>query len=213
MQLERSLGQLLQVKKLLIFDFDGTVADTSHLHSAAFEQVLSPLAISVQYPLIAGMKTEDAIVYCAKTCGCVIPRDLLMTLVKAKQEIVREMIVNHLKPLPGMDAFLHWARQLYPLSMATSGSRSTVRLALEKLGYKDWFTPLVCAEDVERAKPHPDMFLKVLQLTQISTSDALIFEDSESGFVAAESAQIPCFDVRGVDWRLELSKLTGVFPS
>lgn len=207
MKLTHNIGQLLQGKRLLIFDFDGTVADTSFLHAAAFEQVLSPLGIRVHYPSIAGMKTEDAMVYSAQNCGHVLSHDQLVTLVKAKQTMVRAMISSRLEPLPGVNGFLKWARQHYHLSMATSGSRGTVSLALEKLGYGNWFSPLVCADDVERAKPYPDVFLKVLRLTHFERTDALVFEDSEAGFLAAGSAGIPYVDVRGVDWELELFKI------
>jgi HAD superfamily hydrolase (TIGR01509 family) len=200
MQLTRTIEQLLQGKRLLIFDFDGTVADTSPLHAAAFEQVLSPLGIAVHYQLIAGMKTEDAVVYSARNSGHVLPPNQLAALVNAKQETVRGMIASRLEPLPGVDGFLNWARKHYRLSMATSGSRGTVSLALEKLGYANWFSPLVCADDVVRAKPHPDLFLKVLELTRVDHGDALVFEDSEAGFAAAHKAGMDFVDVRIIDW-------------
>ena len=204
---QKSIERLLQGKKLLIFDFDGTVADTSPLHAEAFEQVLSPLGIAVHYPSIAGMKTEDAIVHCAQTCGRVLSPDLLATVVRAKQAAVRRMIASRLEPLPGVDGFLNWARKHYRLTMATSGSRGTVSLALEKLGYTGWFSPMVCSEDVDRAKPHPDVFLKVLELTYCDRSGAIVFEDSEAGFLSAASAGIAYVDVRCVDWELELLKI------
>jgi beta-phosphoglucomutase-like phosphatase (HAD superfamily) len=64
--LSQNIRQLLQGKRLLIVDFDGAVADTSPLHAAALEQVLSPLGIAVHYPSIASMKTKDAMVYSAQ---------------------------------------------------------------------------------------------------------------------------------------------------
>lgn len=200
MERAHTIEELLKGKQLLIFDFDGTVADTTPLHAAAFEHVLSPLGIAVHYPSIAGMKTEDAMVQSAHSCGRVLSPNQLALLVKAKQATVREMIASRLEPLPGIDGFLNWALKHYRLSMATSGSRGTVSLALEKLGYVNWFSPLVCAEDVERAKPHPDLFMKVLDLTHIDCSDALVFEDSEAGFAAAHNAGIDFLDVRIIDW-------------
>lgn len=207
MKLSQNIGKLLQGKRLLIFDFDGTVADTSPLHALAFEQVLSPLGIVTHYPAIAGMKTEDAVAHSAQSCGITLPHNEVMALVKSKQTIVRAMISLHLEPLSGVNSFLKWAHQNYRLSMATSGSRCTVNLALEKLGYLNWFSPLVCADDVERAKPYPDVFLKVLQQTQSDPSDALVFEDSEAGFLSAASAGIQYVDVREVDWEMEMFNL------
>ena len=62
----------------------------------------------------------------------------------------------------------------------------------------------MCADDVERAKPHPDVFLKVLELTHYDRRGALVFEDSEAGFRSAASAGIDYVDVRCVDWELVL---------
>ena len=51
----------LDGKRLLIFDFDGTLADTSPLHARAFVETLEPLGVPVYYPALAGLKTRDAI--------------------------------------------------------------------------------------------------------------------------------------------------------
>lgn len=200
MQLTQDLMALLHGKKLLIFDFDGTISDTSPLHAAAFERVLMPLGVTVHYPSIAGMKTADAMVRCATACEVVLNPDELNDLVVAKQKLVREMMQTQLLPLPGVDRFLHWASQHYQLSMATSGSRGTVGLALEKLGYAKWFDPLVCAEDVKRAKPHPDAFQRVLDMTGCSPDSALIFEDSEAGLLAAKAAGVGCVHIGAESW-------------
>ena len=200
MQLFQSMQQLLQSKPLLIFDFDGTIADTTPLHAAAFDRVLSPLGLRVDYSSIAGMKTVDAIKLCLLANGLTLDKEALMALVIEKQTIVRQMIAQQLLPLPGVDQFLRLACKYHRLSMATSGSRGTVELALKKLGYMQWFDPLVCADDVDRAKPFPDIFLKVLSLTGFQPDEAIVFEDSDAGISAAKSAGIASFDVRGFSW-------------
>lgn len=195
------LTSLLAGKHLLIFDFDGTVADTTPLHAQAFWQVLSPLGIAVNYPAIAGMKTLDAMRKCLSDAGHVRSDEDLRELVSAKQQAVRQMISKELSALPGVAEFLHWARPRYRLSMATSGSRGTVELALGKLGYLGWFEPLVCADDVVQAKPDPEGFLTVLQITGTKAADALVFEDSAAGFAAARAAGLSFVDARQNLWQ------------
>jgi HAD superfamily hydrolase (TIGR01509 family) len=194
------LAKALQGKRLLIFDFDGTLADTSPLHAAAFSQVLAPLGISVEYSKIAGMKSLDAIRHCMNETDLPYDEAALAALVMAKQQCVRQMISLALLPMPGVDAFLRWARPRYKLSMVTSGSRRTVDLAIEKLGYSGWFDPLICAEDVACGKPDPEGFTKALQLTGLPTVAALVFEDSVAGFLAAGAASLACVDARKIDW-------------
>lgn len=189
------LVEALRGKRLLIFDFDGTVADTTPLHAAAFCQVLAPLGIAVDYSAIAGLKTQDAIRQCLNGAGRILDEAALARLVTAKQQCVRQMIGQALQPLPGVDQFLRWARPRYTLAMVTSGSRGTVSLSLEKLGYTGWFDPLICADDVQQAKPDPEGFLAVMSITGVPVTEALVFEDSLAGVMAAKSAGIDCFDV------------------
>jgi len=197
-----NLNELLQGRKLLIFDFDGTVADTTPLHKAAFEKVLNPLKIPVDYPKIAGMKTRDAMrLLCgqSKVFNLPLSEHQIDSLVSAKQKCVRSLICDHLQPIPEIDAFLRWARSRYHLAMYSSGSFASVSLALAKLGYSDWFEPLLCAEDVVCAKPEPEGFLKVLALTGLRPCDSIVFEDSWAGLEAArrvlpqmEMEKMPC---------------------
>ena len=191
---------LLRGKALLIFDFDGTVADTTPLHEAAFADVLRPLGVQVHYGTIAGMKTLDAIRSCAIAAGRSMDSETMSALASAKQRRVREMIGDGLRPLPGVDRFLHWARGHYRLAMVTSGSHGTVQIALRQLGYSDLFDPLICADDVKHAKPAADGFLLALAGTGMERDQALVFEDSDAGFEAARAAQIDCVDARTFDW-------------
>lgn len=192
----------LQDKRLLIFDFDGTVADTTPLHAAAFAQVLAHLGIVINYPSIAGLKTLDAIQQCLAGAGRTLPDKEMALLVSAKQQCVREMIACGLEPLPGVDAFLRLVKPCFRMAMVTSGSRGTVSLALEKLGYTGWFDPLVCSDDVARAKPDPEGFLKALQITGVPAASAMVFEDSQAGFTAAAAAGLSFVDARLNPWQV-----------
>jgi beta-phosphoglucomutase len=195
------LQSLLVGKRLLIFDFDGTVADTVALHTEAFTRVLSPMGIALNYPAISGLKTSDAIRKCFADASRVLSDEELLELVLVKQRTVRHLISRNLYALPGVDEFLRWARPQFLLAMCTSGSRGTVELALWTLGYFGWFEPLVCADDVLNAKPDPEGFLKVLGITGIRAADTLVFEDSIPGFKAAQAAGLELVDARRNIWQ------------
>jgi HAD superfamily hydrolase (TIGR01509 family) len=191
---------LLEGRQLLIFDFDGTLAETTPLHAEAFRRVLAPLGVEVDYAAIAGMKTLDALRKCLDAEGRGLQPAELAALAAAKQEAVREMIRTELRPLPGVDAFLAWARPRYRLGIATSGSRGSVQLALARLGYEGWFAPVICGDDVANGKPSPEPFLRVLEITGASARTALVFEDSDAGFTAAKAAGLEYVDVRTCKW-------------
>jgi len=201
MKLNNDICRILHGKKLLIFDFDGTIADTTPLHAQAFAEVLAPYEITVDYPVIAGMKTRDAMIQLIGAVSAASRLNLLndqqiTALVAAKQSRVRMLIKNQLHPIPAMNSFLQWVRPRYQLAMYSSGSFGTVSLAMKKLGYVGWFDPLLCAEDVVHAKPDPEGFLKVLVMTGFVADDALVFEDSDAGIEAAQRAGIMTADVR-----------------
>jgi HAD superfamily hydrolase (TIGR01509 family) len=137
----------------------------------------------------------DAMQQCLSDAGKSLSDVQINDLVTSKQQLVRHMIADGLAPLPGVEEFLLWARPRFRLSMVTSGSRGTVQIALAKLGYDGWFNPLLCADDLERPKPDPEGFLKVLKITEVSTSESLVFEDSFVGVSAAKSAGIDYIDI------------------
>jgi HAD superfamily hydrolase (TIGR01509 family) len=196
MKLSKELESALQGKQLLIFDFDGTLADTSPLHAKAFEETLSSQGIPVNYESIAGRKTADAILLCYSDAGLPPPDSkTLEALVAAKQSRVRALIQSELQPLPGVEEFLRWVKPRFQLALVTSGSRATVELALKKLGFQDYFPVAVFAEDVGRGKPDPEGFSLVLSTTEVPVSEAIIFEDSETGYLAASAVGAACIDL------------------
>ena len=187
---------MLEGKDLMIFDFDGTLADTSAFHASAFADVLAPFGVAAEYETISGRKTRDALVERLGSSGIVLAEGELDALASAKQQRVRKLIQDGLRPLPGVESFLRWASTRARLAIYSSGSRGTVEISLARLGYLGRFDPMLCAEDVVRAKPDPEGFLKVLGLTGVSSVRAVVFEDSDSGIGAARRAGIAVVDVR-----------------
>ena len=193
-----TLLRKLEGKQVLIFDFDGTLADTSPLHDSAFNTVLAPMGVPVDYSSMAGLRTADALVQCLAKAGKVVPEEQIKQLASAKQSAVRNLVSELLEPMPGVNEFLKWAKSRFQLAMYSSGSRGTVELAVEKLGYAGWFCPMLCSEDVGFAKPHPEGYLKILEVLSVSAAKALVFEDSDPGIEAARRAGIETHDVRAV---------------
>lgn len=205
MILSQALTQVLENKKLLIFDFDGTIADTSPLHSQAFYATLAPLGLSVCYSQIAGLRTAEAILNCFDHAGLGRPSsEDLQSLVVEKQRRVRQLISTSLQPLSRMDAFLRWAKTRYETVLVTSGSRQTVTLALNRLGYQHLFKTKIFAEDVKQSKPDPEGFMVALVAHNCLPKHALVFEDSDVGFQAATAASIDYVDV--------LNSRYGIYP-
>lgn len=191
------LDALLTGRQLLIFDFDGTIADSSPLHEAAFKAVLEPLGITVDYPRLAGRSTRDAVRLSYELARQTPPDAALVEeLATRKQVLGRELIADLLVALPAAAELLDWVRPRFPLALVSSGSRATIALSLARLGMADWFASVITADDVQRAKPDPQGFLLALAHGGVEPREALVFEDAESGFEAARRAGIEWVDAR-----------------
>ena len=191
---------LLEGRCLLIFDFDGTIADSSSLHEQAFREVLEPLGLRVDYSRLAGRTTLDALRDCYEFNGREEPdRVLLDQLARQKQVRGRELISSRLTAFPAAAALLRWTRTRYRLSLVTSGSRATIDVALARLGLADWFDPMLTADDLEQAKPDPQGFLRAVRISGVAPEQALVFEDSAAGFEAARRAGLDVVDATRLD--------------
>ena len=90
---------LLKNKKLLIFDFDGTIANTSIFHEQAFQEVLLDYNINFFYRDIAGLSSADAFQKIFHENNILISKKAVSDLVRQKQHIARNLISNILNPL------------------------------------------------------------------------------------------------------------------
>ena len=189
-------------KRLLIFDLDGTVADTAPAHEAAFNTMLARFGITVDYPAIAGLRTDDALDKVLGDHGITVPADERARLVEEKR-IAARAALHDVAPLPGALDFIAWARPRYRLAMASSGSGASVRFVVDRLGLSGCFDPLVSGDDVSRPKPDPEPFRRCLELTGIAPDAALVFEDANAGIASARAAGIATVRIGtgAHDWR------------
>lgn len=194
------LQDLLKNKKLLIFDFDGTIANTSIFHEQAFKEVLINYNINFFYKDIAGLSSADAFQKIFHDNNILISNKALSDLVRQKQHIARNLISKHLEPSEGLSDFLIWAVNSFKICIVSSGSSSSIMNALQKIKLEKFFDKIICAEDVQNTKPHPEGFIKALETFSINSEEAIIFEDSNSGFQAADEAGIIYLDVNLFSW-------------
>jgi HAD superfamily hydrolase (TIGR01509 family) len=186
---EASPERLLDGRRLFIFDLDGTLADTSPIHAAAFAAALAPRGIAVDYPRIAGLTTEAAIRQLLAEGGQRASAADIAALIAAKRAFARTGLAE-VREVTGAVRFVAQAAALHRVALCTSAARVTAAATLARLGLADRFDPVVTAEDVVRAKPAPDAFLMALDRAGVAAAQALVFEDSEAGLAAARAAGI-----------------------
>ncbi|HEX8400910.1 MAG TPA: HAD family phosphatase [Allosphingosinicella sp.] len=184
------LAQLLSRKRLLIFDLDGTLVDSSPLHARAFSEAFALEGIDVDYSEIAGMTTGAAVDRLVAQAGRVLDADKRGFLIADKRARALRLLETELLAIEGSVEFVQAAQSRFHLALCSSGSRPNVETALSRVGLAGLFEPTVTAEDVERSKPDPEGFLQALHHHGLPAEAALVFEDADSGLEAARLAGI-----------------------
>jgi HAD superfamily hydrolase (TIGR01509 family) len=98
--------------------------------------------------------------------------------------------------LPGVERCIREARRLgLMVGLASSASRSWVSGYLDRLGIAAFFDTVKCADDVERTKPDPAVYVATLRALQVEEGEAIAFEDSPNGILTAKRAGLFCVAV------------------
>jgi beta-phosphoglucomutase len=200
MKLKTISERIFADKDLLIFDFDGTIADTSHIHEKAFNTTFAEFKIIVNYQIIKGKSTQDSIHEILALEKISLSNENIKKLIKKKQEIAQRLFLNELKLMEGFLDFFNLINKNFLTCIASSASLDSIKTALEKFNMLGSFDKLISSIDVTNNKPSPEIFLNAIDYFKVNKKQALIFEDSEAGFQAAKSAKIDCIDINKFSW-------------
>ena len=85
-----------------------------------------------------------------------------------------------------------------PMGVGSGSNRDVVQQVLKTIGLADFFDAIVGAEDTDRHKPEPDVFLEVARRIEVEPNQCLVFEDADLGVEAAKRAGMGCFDIRSI---------------
>jgi HAD superfamily hydrolase (TIGR01509 family) len=196
----------------LIFDVDGTMAETEELHRQAFNESFVKFgldwtwdtALYAQLLRVTGGK--ERISHFIREHGNdqdKLSATQIAELHRMKNERYAELLAGGACQLrPGVADGLRAATQRGQLlAIATTTSRSNVEALMAPILGREWsdvFRVIVSGEDVQRKKPAPDAYLKVLESLGLPAQVCLAFEDSRNGLLAARSAGVPVIILRSM---------------
>ena len=179
----------------LIFDLDGTLAETEELHRLAFNGAFAEAGLNLRWepsvyrPLLNVTGGKRRIVHFFEQAGLPIPDELASALHSAKNRHYGELVARGAAVhRPGVLDLLGRARAKgLRIAIATTTSRVNLD-ALLVASPMPAFDVLVSANDVSELKPHPAAYLVALERLGLAPAEALAFEDSENGLRAAVAA-------------------------
>lgn len=174
--------------KALIFDMDGTLADSERVHYEAWKEALAGQGVKSflfeEFVVYVGTSNEKVAEDYISSAGLKINVE---ELVREKQVIYLEMIPD-IRLLPGVKRIINRYHGRYRLAVASSSHRIELGKILETHDLSQCFEQIVGGDMVSRKKPDPEIYLTARDLLGLKSSECVAFEDSESGINAARDA-------------------------
>ncbi len=187
-----------QPYKALIFDCDGTLADTMPAHARSWVATYAAAGhtMDLQRFLDLGGLSSRATVEALAREGYSI--DVIPTQ-EEKEGRYLEML-HTIKEITAVADIARAHAGHVPMAVASSGWGRVVRQTLTTTGLLELFDVVVTADDVTHAKPAPDIFLLAAELLGVAPADCIVYEDGAPGLEAARRAGMRAVDIR-VLWR------------
>lgn len=192
--------------RALIFDFNGIIVDDEPIHFQLFQRVLGEEGIDLTeeayYARYLGFDDRGAFTTGFAEHRRALDDAKLAELIDRKAIYYQDAIRNHVAIFPGVNSLVASAAAILPLAVASGALRQEIETILAGAGLLRHFQAIVSAEDVERGKPEPEIFLKALAALnirqsglQIAPADCLVIEDSREGIRGARRAGMKCLAV------------------
>lgn len=179
----------------LLFDCDGTLADTMPLHYRAWHETLMCYGVDCPREFIdrhAGVPTRLIVEH--------VNRDFAVTLdpvrIADEKEARFSQRLHESLPVEEVVATAKAYAGRLPMGVVSGGTRDLVVPTLQAVGVLDLFEVIVTADDPVRPKPAPDVFLEGARRLGVEPTRCHVFEDGEPGIIAARAAGMTVTDVR-----------------
>ncbi len=182
-----------------IFDVDGTMVDNHAFHQAAWIELGARRGLPLDAEYYRNhIHSKDNSVIMENMRRNFGRGDLGNDFAREKEGIYRELYGPQVRPMPGLLPFLELLRGAgIPCAVASNAPEPNARLVLESLGVKGLFPVVITPDAGLPGKPAPDLFLAAAAGLGLSPASCVVFEDSYSGFLAAEAAGMPFVAILG----------------
>jgi HAD superfamily hydrolase (TIGR01509 family) len=183
--------------RALIFDCDGTLADSMHLHWQAWHSTFAFYDTSCPQDFLdirAGMPTDLIVAQFNQHFS----QTLALAEFVARKEETAFSLLDQVKPIEPVVSIAHAAYAHLPMAVVSGGNRADVEKTLSRLKILQLFSVVITADDGLPPKPSPQIFLEAARLLgDIPASHCQVYEDAPPGLHGARDAGMIVSDVRG----------------
>ncbi|HAV62530.1 MAG TPA: HAD family hydrolase [Verrucomicrobiales bacterium] len=179
----------------LIFDCDGTLADTMPLHWKAWQLITRKYQLHFpedRFYAMGGVPSRDIL----KMLSTEQNRPLDPLAASMEKESAYLETLHLVGPIHAVVEIARAHQGRLPMAVASGGTRVVIEKVLVHLGIRGLFGAVVTSEDVTRQKPAPDIFLEAARRIGVEPACCRAFEDTDLGLEAIRSAGMDAVDVR-----------------
>ncbi len=173
--------------RLIIFDFDGVVADSELVSNRVLAEGLTgigmPTTLEEALRFYMGRRWRDCEAAIEERHGRALPEGF----VDRQRAAVLAQSSRDMQAVPGAPAFIERFAHV-PRCIASSSTQEWIAQNLELMGLSHRFEHRFSGHDIARGKPYPDLFLLAASTLDFAPSDCIVIEDSPMGVVAGKAA-------------------------
>ncbi len=183
--------------RAIVFDFNGTLSDDEPILCEIFRELFAeqgrPLSTQEYYDELAGLSDPEIV----RTW---LGRDhpAVDAIVAERVERYRAAVSDGSSIHEHVREAVRYAAERVPLAICSGAARAEIVPVVAAAGLAPLFRGIVSSDDVEHGKPHPEGYLKALELLDgVAPGDVLGIDDTEAGVASAKDAGLRVFAKQG----------------
>jgi HAD superfamily hydrolase (TIGR01509 family) len=180
-----------QIFRAVIFDLDGVLADSEPWWNQIDATLLAEYGVNYRgeyHRDVLGVSYRVAIEFYKKAFNLSAPTD---EMIRRREQVAIDFFAKHIGLFPSTKPVLEQLRQMnLRLAVATSSVSASARPFLARHKLTSYLEVIVTGEEVERGKPHPDIYLRAAEQLGLAADSCLVVEDALSGIAAAKAAKM-----------------------
>jgi beta-phosphoglucomutase-like phosphatase (HAD superfamily) len=179
----------------LVFDCDGTLADTMPLHWRAWQVITNRHRLEFaeeRFYQLGGVPSRDILKMLSEEQGLSLDH----LAVAREKEAEYLPLIAQVEPINTVVGIVRANHGKIPMAVASGGTHRVIELVLTHLGIRHLFDAIVTSEDVVKQKPEPDIFLEAARRLGVLPQFCRAYEDTDLGMTAIRAAGMEAVDVR-----------------
>lgn len=175
--------------KAIISDFDGTLVDTFEANYLAYRQAFAEIGYTLireTYRACFGLRYDKFVEQIGMTLN-----DDTRRVRNLKAQFYPQYFAYLIPNKPLIEFIRAYNSAGGKTAIASTARRENLMAALKCIDAENLFDVILAGDVVEHGKPHPEIYLKALDMLQVGADEAICFEDTDVGIAAAKAAGLP----------------------